>query len=631
MGWLSGILSGYADRQHEITKEAADADLDNQKREALVYQTLLNSEDPEQQHMGATGILQMGQGRKRKGGFAGWMGEMQSSPIYPVVQKYMTTPQTKEVVTPGLSANRLPQQTPVAGQTQLPDVQPSGLVQSANSPTEGDAMAQPQPVPPSTPPAPPPTVAAAPPAPPPPLAPPNRRANMVPTMPASRAAPPPPPPAASAAPPSSSATGGPPPPPPAGPDEEVPDQGPMIYEPSPLVPLDRPPTSASGQPASALTEHVPGPEVGRTDVSTYMPRFANAEDQATTAARAKSLGDFRGDLAGYTEMFRAAGDPNPEKSAADAILQEHMRARGIGGQVRSISGQTLGPDGAMVQAFRVFDPTQQAYIDPVTRKPDPNFKPLSAIGMGPYYEQAATASGYSRGSMVPDWDFARVQALANELQQKAAYATGTGTGLAAAEKPITKEQRAEETFKYQGRWNQLNAPVRGMEQYLRVMSAAYQRYKAGDKTAWEPFRTAAVHVSEPNSVVMPSEFLRAGDIGSLVQRIEGFVSRTVEGGAPLPDAQIEEMMRTAIAVYQQMQTYNAGNRSAIEAAIKPLGIPPEQVFGAQMPIDAITAPVAAPTAPPRAATPGAPPAAAPAIPGATGTVWDPATGKFRVP
>jgi len=93
MGWLEGLLTGYLDRGHQIEQEnLRQAELSN-AREAEIYKTLLNSTDPDVKTMAATGIMQSAAPRRKMGGLRGWMGEMEGNAIYPVLQKYITTPQ----------------------------------------------------------------------------------------------------------------------------------------------------------------------------------------------------------------------------------------------------------------------------------------------------------------------------------------------------------------------------------------------------------------------------------------------------------------------------------------------------------------------------------------------------------
>jgi hypothetical protein len=160
MGWLEGLLTGYSDRLGDIRRENAQEAERSAQREGKVYEALLNSEDPEIRSKAAVGLLSSTQPRRGKGGLAGWMGEMESNPMYPTLMKYMTTP--KKVVTetsePGLPSRQtqgfLPQST-----LQVPGQTPS-LAQPSTSPTEGEGMAKPKPMPGSlTPPPTPPTFA----------------------------------------------------------------------------------------------------------------------------------------------------------------------------------------------------------------------------------------------------------------------------------------------------------------------------------------------------------------------------------------------------------------------------------------------------------------------------------------
>jgi hypothetical protein len=119
------------------------------------------------------------------------------------------------------------------------------------------------------------------------------------------------------------------------------------------------------------------------------------------------------------------------------VLANKARAAG---QVRSVSGQTIGPDGRPTLAYRVFEPSLRAYIDPVTGQPDPNFEPVNSAGMGTVYERAAQRAGYPRGSMVPPQDAARVNQIAQDIREEDARRAALGGGVGKYQSPITIPQ-----------------------------------------------------------------------------------------------------------------------------------------------------------------------------------------------
>src|SRR6188768_1329670 len=87
MGWLEGVLTGYADRHYKIQEEKRrEAEL-AANREQQVLSTLLSSEYPEIRDYAAAGVLDLANPRRRSGGVAGWMGEIDKSPYLPMIQR----------------------------------------------------------------------------------------------------------------------------------------------------------------------------------------------------------------------------------------------------------------------------------------------------------------------------------------------------------------------------------------------------------------------------------------------------------------------------------------------------------------------------------------------------------------
>src|SRR5262245_18204583 len=118
MGWLEGLLTGYMDRSHDIEKDKMAEAVAADAREAEIYKTLLNSPNQDIRTMAATGMMQSGQPRRKAGGLQGWLGEVQANPLYSVLQKYMTTQQTRyeditKTTTPQ-QAGYLPKTSPTA-------------------------------------------------------------------------------------------------------------------------------------------------------------------------------------------------------------------------------------------------------------------------------------------------------------------------------------------------------------------------------------------------------------------------------------------------------------------------------------------------------------------------------------
>jgi hypothetical protein len=80
MGFLDGFLGGVVSQHQRIEDQNREDAASSQQREQAVLQHLLNSDDPEIKKLAVAGMLQSTQPKKRKGGFAGWLGEMQTNP-----------------------------------------------------------------------------------------------------------------------------------------------------------------------------------------------------------------------------------------------------------------------------------------------------------------------------------------------------------------------------------------------------------------------------------------------------------------------------------------------------------------------------------------------------------------------
>ena len=87
MGWLEGVLTGYADRHYQIQKDKmAQAEL-AAKREEQVFKTLMNSPYSEIKDYALAGVLDLANPRRRKGGVAGWMGEVEKTPYLDAIRR----------------------------------------------------------------------------------------------------------------------------------------------------------------------------------------------------------------------------------------------------------------------------------------------------------------------------------------------------------------------------------------------------------------------------------------------------------------------------------------------------------------------------------------------------------------
>ncbi len=125
MGWEAGLLSGFLGRKGEVEAENRRAAELSSQRESDVYRALLGEGvNPEIQAMALAGMLESAQPKKKKGGFKGWLGEMETSPTFQRLQQFLTTPQVEERETlassriSGMGATGMPPL--LAGQTVQP-------------------------------------------------------------------------------------------------------------------------------------------------------------------------------------------------------------------------------------------------------------------------------------------------------------------------------------------------------------------------------------------------------------------------------------------------------------------------------------------------------------------------------
>ena len=117
MGWEAGLLSGFLGRKGEVEAENRRAAELSSQRESDVYRALLGEGvNPEIQAMALAGMLESAQPKKKKGGFKGWLGEMETSPTFQRLQQFLTTPQVEERET--LASSRRGR-TPVAHASSL--------------------------------------------------------------------------------------------------------------------------------------------------------------------------------------------------------------------------------------------------------------------------------------------------------------------------------------------------------------------------------------------------------------------------------------------------------------------------------------------------------------------------------
>jgi hypothetical protein len=669
MGWLEGLLTGYAGTLGDIRRENARAAELSANREGDVFKALLNSDNPEIRGMAATGLLSSTQPKRVKGGFGGWMGEMEANPMYPQLMKYINTPQrtVTETTVPGLPSRQTQGFLPasaVPGQTPL--------AQPTTSPTEGEPMEAPQPLPGSVQP-PPPSGALA------------SRATLPfyddamgdeqghPAGQSPQLGRPPALPSRMTLNPYDDALGdaqghpsgqqpvgatgtfsGPPPAPPAiGTSGTTETQGPAGFPTSPegtrfvqqlqaparpgeggwwlddkgqqwtmvndqILKAGQPPVTPPPAPPILDPRQAPltpGPAVGRVDrTETYaLPHaFPTAEETAIKQRRAIETGDFEA----LTDVARRSGQANPEKWAADLIASSKLRA----GQSIHEGDARQDANGNWVQDL--YDNTGRV-IGQI---------PAGAKGAGRALtsrEQIAYAL-FGKAGEDPLQTMHRLtppQSL-QVLQEQGILDTENKlrTANMMANAPLSTAAKSELIEKLNTKWTTLQKPQRVMAQALNEMQVGVNRLEADPIGASQAVLITFQKILDPTSVVRESEYARSAEGLPLVSRIEGMYDRLVKGGAGVPKEELSAMAETARQFLLGMQHFNDGERQRIEDRAAQNGIDPGYIFGG-----GVTAPPPAP--PPGFAPPPPGPPAATAAPGAAGgraTVGKNAKGQTTI-
>lgn len=101
MGYIEGLLGGFAGRKHEVEKEnIRQADL-AATREHGVYAALMNADDPEVRALALSGLLDSANPKPKKSGLKGWLGEREASPVHQQLLQLLKTPTLQQVTEPG--------------------------------------------------------------------------------------------------------------------------------------------------------------------------------------------------------------------------------------------------------------------------------------------------------------------------------------------------------------------------------------------------------------------------------------------------------------------------------------------------------------------------------------------------
>lgn len=247
-------------------------------------------------------------------------------------------------------------------------------------------------------------------------------------------------------------------------------------------------------------------------------------------------------------------------------------------QFQSIAGELPGNK----PAYGILDRRSGQYLDPVTHEPLQGFTPRTTT--------ASTSLGADREALSRSM-FNKPFAQLEQSQQQAvmdaelkragekAGTTTTARAEASAQAPLSTQQRFQAVVDLQNAWRKAEAPKREMERNLKVMEAGLNRYDKDRVGGVEAIRVTFERILDPNSVVREGEYARQGYGLSLLQRLEGYAQKYLQGGGDIPKPVLEEMVETARQFVKGMQDWNDLERERITGTANEFKVNPNLVFG----------------------------------------------------
>lgn len=615
MGWFDGLMSGFQHRHYALeAQQLRDAELRNE-REARIFDRLLSSPDDEIKSLAAAGLISSAQNPKRKGGFRGWLGEMETNPLVGQIQALIGT--KKATTIPGIpstqmSGGMLPATPASAHAAALP----------AGSPTEAGsaAMQRPEPwvnpgpwtggygrtdpygeVPPES------------------LRRPADTDPVLAQLPAAVGTPPQPPAVVDAfmgpreavpeAPASAEAAA-------TGTTGDVvpPDVGTPPEEPvisgaveNPTVTWEHPEvgvTAAAPEPvatlpgvAPELATRPPVPESVFTTRTTtgpprieYTPRqvFQTPEGQMRLNTLAREEAEYQAEY----NYYKRIGFSDAE---IKSMLQEKARRTAGGGRGAAIRYQRVkGSLADGTPAFGTYDPSTGQFLDP-NHNNQPfapgAFQPADDDSFGVLFNRARDEFPWGRNARLTAEQTRLVNDRVAEMLEQEAYGRGTGTGRAAVERGLDKNQEATWANKFSDDWLKVTDEARGIDGAVAKMEAGMDAVQRGDLgPGAEDVIVTFQKVLDKNSVVREAEAERPGRFTSLLKRIQGYRDNLIKGGAPnIPAESLQQYLDLAYDIQKAYHELAIEHRTRIGMNARYFQIPEALVFGSSslgLPADA---------------------------------------------
>ncbi len=364
--------------------------------------------------------------------------------------------------------------------------------------------------------------------------------------------------------------------------------------------VDTPTRPAGPPPPLTYTQPPPTPYTVTRPRQVFMSPIEKYQQEAV----AKAGADIEGDVQAYTPYLGREG-------AVQQVLREHNARRGgVGalGTVQAMQGQL--PDGSLAWGIldrRPGSPTMGQFLDADTGLALKDFTPratTASVSFGADRNAVAPELfGKSYGQLTPTQQAAvNTEVQRRDTQQAGARTTAQGT--AAADVPLSTQQRYQAINGMQDDWRKVEAPHREIQRQFNLMQTGLQRFKAGDKIGGsQAVLVTFQKILDPTSVVRESEYDRSPEGLGLLERMRGSMQRLTSGGAGVPEEELAQMVETARQFVAGMTTWNAAETDRIRRTAEQFKIDPSLILGGKpagppAPTGQTTAPAASATPPP---------------------------------
>lgn len=347
--------------------------------------------------------------------------------------------------------------------------------------------------------------------------------------------------------------------------------------------VGQPPPTAGTPPDTGRPAPIQGLKIG--PVSTPPPVsaphiFPSPEDLSAQKYR----GEYAGEIQGITQALIQSG-LSPQEAAATA--RDHfLRSRGVGaaGGLQLVHGK--GPDGQPADAMfdkRPGSPTQGSYLKIGSEEPFEGF-----VGGSIQQPRSTDREGMARelfgkpfSNLTAD-EAKQVNDRLLTFHGEMSGAQTTGRGEAAANIPLSTEQRFSAIHEYSQQWNALQQPVREMQRNLLTAQAALANFERDQNGSSQAVLKAFETILDPRETgVRASDFglTKAGQ--DLFDRAQAAYQRVIQGGGQgVTKENLAALLSTAQAIVGSMQNFNTGHRQRIHNVLTAGGIDPSLVLGA---------------------------------------------------